>query len=312
MNQQGQVAIIILLFLLVALTIGLAVTQRSLTNITTSSQTEQSSRAFSAAEAGIQRSIQAVPVVVNGVNPPISAVTESELGNSSNALVSVVNNLPRPGEALEYPSIGRDTIAQFWLADPLNQNADWDKSNAGTLANHRYAYNGGNLAVFWGNIPIPTPVPAIEINLVVQTGSGPAAVFSSHRYFFDGQNRGNNFTVLPPGACTASPLPVHTSSSVDSSTSDRYFYCSTTIPIPAAEVPVVIRARILYSNGKEPIAVGPTGGCSGNCDLPPQAAIYTARGFSGQSQKTLQVFRQPFYLSPLLDFALFSAGPITK
>lgn len=330
MKEKGQIAIIILLFMLVALTIGLAATQRSLTNITTSSQSEQSSRAFSAAEAGLQRSIAAFsPIVLSGANPSPPPINESELGNSSNANVTLVNNLPRPEEALEFPPIGRDAIAQFWLANPLNQidpnppcstaTLFWTK-NTGSFSNCHFAYSGSYLNIYWGNgNPISTPAPAIEVNLVAQTATG----FVSHRYFFDdpakGRNSGansNNFTSVTasnpnPGSCS-SLLPIHTSSSVNSSVADRNFYCRASIPIDPAEVPVIIRARILYSESQEPIAVEPVGGCGTNCSLPPQAAIYTSRGFSGQSQKTLQVFRQPFYVSPLLDFALFSAAIITK
>ena len=53
-SQSGQIVIILLLLMLVILSIGLAVTQRTITNVSTSSQTEQSSRAFSAAEAGLE------------------------------------------------------------------------------------------------------------------------------------------------------------------------------------------------------------------------------------------------------------------
>jgi len=310
-QQNGQVAIILLLFMLVALTIGLAATQRSLTNISTSSQTEQSSRAFSAAEAGLQRSISAVdPVILPppAVPPTAPDIQESELGNGANASVNVVTDLPRSGEALEYPPIGRDTIAQFWLADPTNNSSNWDKAT-GNFTNHRFAYSGGSLDIYWGNSnPISNPAPAIEVNYIFQPAND---TYSSKKFFFDPDNSrtaGNNFTPVSAGNCSL--LPIHTSLSIDGSaaTTDRSFYCRSTITIAAAETPVLLRIRVLYSNGNEPIAVVPASGFS----LPPQAAIYTARGYSGQSQKILQVFRQPFYVSPLIDFALFSPALISK
>jgi hypothetical protein len=315
MKQSGQIAIILLLFMLVALTIGLAATQRSITNITTSSQTEQSSRAFSAAEAGLQKSMSAInPIVLTGPNPSPPPINESELGNSSNANIRVVNNLPRIGEALEYPPIGRDEIAQFWLANPTNivsgSSVVWVKG-IGNFSDPQFVFSGASVNVYFGNgNPVSAPHPAIEVNLIVQSFSGG---YASQRFFFDpdiARTASNNFTPLPVGSCGI--LPIHTSSSVDSVVADRSFYCVASVPIDPGDAPILIRARILYSVAKEPIAVEPTGGCGINCSLPPQAAIYTAKGFSGQSQKTLQVFRQPFYLSPLLDFALFSAAQITK
>lgn len=319
-NEKGQIAVILLLFILVALTIGLAATQRSLTNIITSTDAEQSSRAFSAAEAGLQRSIAAVnPIVLSGPNPSPPPVLESELGNSANASLNVINNLPRSaaqigsdhGEPLEYPPIGKDAIAQFWLANPTNSNSNWNK-NVGSFNSPQFAFSGPSLEVYWGfNNPVSNPQPAIELNLVVENGTGG---FDSHRYFFDnfalGRTGSNNFTPIPAGDCSGTTI--HTSSSVSATATDRSFYCHASIPVAAGDVPIILRARILYSNGKEPIAVAPMGNCGINCSLPPQAAIYTSRGFSGQSQKTLQVFRQPFYVSPLLDFALFSAGEIRK
>jgi hypothetical protein len=190
--------------------------------------------------------------------------------------------------------------------------SNWDKVN-GNLANHKYAYNGSALTVYWGNTnPISNPQSALELNLIVKNSSGG---YDSKRFFLDGnvaRTSGattNNFTPVP-GCGTNGPY--NTSLSIDGGATDRFFNCQQSIAIAAGDTPILIRARILYSNGKEPIAVGPSGACATNCSLPPQAAVYTSKGFSGQSQKTLQVFRQPYYLPPLLDFVLFSAATIQK
>lgn len=57
-NQEGQTLIILLLVMVVALAIGLSVATRSITDLRISTQTEQSSRAFSAAEAGIEEALR--------------------------------------------------------------------------------------------------------------------------------------------------------------------------------------------------------------------------------------------------------------
>ena len=46
MKQKGQVIIVLLLIILVSLSVGLAVVQNSLTDISTSTKTDQASRAF--------------------------------------------------------------------------------------------------------------------------------------------------------------------------------------------------------------------------------------------------------------------------
>lgn len=55
--SNGQALLIILLIMAVALTIGLSVISRSITDVKISQQTEESARAFSAAEAGIEESL---------------------------------------------------------------------------------------------------------------------------------------------------------------------------------------------------------------------------------------------------------------
>lgn len=53
-NSSGQALLIILLIMAVALTIGLSVVSRSITDIRISQEQEESARAFSAAEAGLE------------------------------------------------------------------------------------------------------------------------------------------------------------------------------------------------------------------------------------------------------------------
>lgn len=56
-ESTGQALLIILLIMAVALTIGLSVVSRSITDIRISQQTEEAARAYSAAEAGIEESL---------------------------------------------------------------------------------------------------------------------------------------------------------------------------------------------------------------------------------------------------------------
>jgi len=53
-NNSGQALLIILLIMAVALTIGLSVVSRSVTDIRISQEQEESARVFSAAEAGLE------------------------------------------------------------------------------------------------------------------------------------------------------------------------------------------------------------------------------------------------------------------
>src|SRR3990172_9534276 len=52
--KSGQILILVLLIVVVSLAVGLSVASRNLTNLKISTQTEQSQRAFSAAEGGVE------------------------------------------------------------------------------------------------------------------------------------------------------------------------------------------------------------------------------------------------------------------
>jgi hypothetical protein len=93
----------------------------------------------------------------------------------------------------------------------------------------------------------------------------------------------------------------------------RSFYCKTTLNLsgltPTLEL---LRTRFLYTNLSQPIALSPVGSCGQSCSLPPQARLYTSTGVSGDSQRTIQLFKLdkvvPFYF----DYALFSESDISK
>src|SRR3989344_8166868 len=107
-RQAGQVILILILVMTVALAIGISVIQRSLSDISTSSKVEQSSRAFSAAEAGIEKALRGDSSGVNFVDTASSAQVEDS------------GLRPRARENFEHPPIGKEQVAQVWLADPNN------------------------------------------------------------------------------------------------------------------------------------------------------------------------------------------------
>lgn len=71
-KRRGQILILVLLVVVVALAVGLSVASRNISNLRTSTQTEQSQRAFSAAEGGVEdvlsrlQSIATNPIVTGG------------------------------------------------------------------------------------------------------------------------------------------------------------------------------------------------------------------------------------------------------
>jgi hypothetical protein len=88
------------------------------------------------------------------------------------------------------------------------------------------------------------------------------------------------------------------------------FECKVTVNNVNADggVPVVLRTRMFYSSNQK-FAVQPTAG-----NLPPQARLYTSIGTTGSEavQRVLQIMRVDHVVPPFFDYAIFSAGEITK
>lgn len=286
MKESGQIIIVLLLMMLVGLSIGLVVTQRSVTDVATSTQSEQSQRAFSAAEAGIEKALSQ------------NSASDLSLGNESSAQVTSPGLVPAAavgggnGQALEYPPIDKTKTAHFWLAD---------SSSTPPSA----SYIQPTFEVYFGE-PGTTDKPAIEVNVIALTATG----YKSFRYFYDSDGTRTGSNKFDAANCSPTKTLTNTANIYNRSQTD--FYCKVTVPpatstTPYSGTPMIARVRLLYSNGKHRIALQPIGG-----SLPPQAEIYTSVGKAGQSQKTLRVFRMKNVVPFLFDFALFSAGEITK
>lgn len=291
-EEKGQIIIILLLLMLVTLSIGLALTQKSVTDVTTSTQTEQSSRAFSAAEAGIEKALTG------------TATTDFEykLGNDATATVDTSALLPlavpgEPGVAIEYPPIGRETTAQFWLTNPRNPGI---------------SYSNSSLDLYFGNANTTTDKPAVELKIVMQSNNN----FYSKTYYYDSDsNRASSNNFLPSSCGSILPLTTILGN-------DRKFYCKQPIGsiedvgtpalgdfCPSATCKLILaRVRFLYSNENHNLALAPSSGAN----FPPQVQIYNATGKAGQSEKQIQAFKVVDVIPPWFDFAVFSVDEITK
>lgn len=321
-SQRGQVILILLLTMLVALSIGLVVTQRSITDVATSTQTDQANRAFSAAEAGIEEVIQ---------RGTYGSQNITNLGNASAQVEAY--KLPAGNEALEYPPIGKDVVAQVWFAN-LDKN--------GTDGAPEAYYNGPAIEVYFGNKGMIDKglkdvdtfsdssntsqnyveyKPAVSLTFVNKTSPavGPAA-YSSYKVYLDSYNSRKNSNNFQIATCRSSGYKISTTSG------ESTFYCMMRFDIKKDEsggaptcnsasqcVPILVRIRVLYATEPQKIAINPViSACTNTPCLPPQASRYVSTGQAGRSQKTIEVFRVKKVVPPWFDFSIFSAGEITK
>lgn len=163
--QEGQALLIVILTMVVALTVGLSVASRSITTVRISTAEEQSQRAFSAAEAGIEEALKSgANVALTGplANNAQYSATVTTSGNSKEFII------PPPGGR-------KDEAVQIWLSAYPNYT-------------DRYT---GKITVFWEKESTGCNAAAVEI--IVFSGAQVTSP-SLNRYPIDPcTTRGNNF-----------------------------------------------------------------------------------------------------------------------
>lgn len=148
-HQEGQVLLISLLVLSIATTVALSLIGRSTTDVTISNQITESSRAFSAAEAGIEEAL-ATGAGTGGVQVLSPGVTY----NVSRADVG--------GEAGVYVVSGKTGILDAETVWLVSHNAD------GTLG-ETPTYTAPTIDVCWSS---ETATPAVIVSIFYKTAGG--------------------------------------------------------------------------------------------------------------------------------------------
>lgn len=297
MKEKGQVVVLLLLVMLVAMAIGLSTISRSNVEVSTSRKSEDSSRAFSAAEAGIEKALGLNSDNIGGTPTQVSPFP---LDNLAGSTVTTTGLLPDSDKALEYPAFGKESFAQLWLVNPNDITTP--------------VYTRPFFYIYFGNPDTTkyTPPtgneqdkPAIEVN-VTYWNDTERKYQTSSQYF-------DTFTV--PGvrssgfdSCTPPVIPPETLT--NNNTVKSKFYCQAKIELPPSITrPVMVRVRFLYTNISHPLAIEPAPGSGG---FPKQVNIYRASGTSGATKRTLEVFQQKDVMPGIFDYALFSATGVEK
>src|SRR4030042_6419904 len=108
-KRRGQVLVLILLIVVVALAVGLSVASRNITNLRTSTQTEHSQRALTAAEGGIEdilSRLSEVAPVGAGVSEEYTVPVGDISANVTVTAKTVYEATIQPGEVGQINLIG--------------------------------------------------------------------------------------------------------------------------------------------------------------------------------------------------------------
>src|SRR5690606_12114878 len=123
-SASGQILVLVLLVVLVALTIGLSIASRTLSTLRNTAELDQSNRAFSAAEAGIERALAMLKSDANACQSTDCSATISGI----DAKVQVTD--------------AGGTTNSFGVS-----NVEKD----GVMQANLDAFSGGTIDLFWGN-----------------------------------------------------------------------------------------------------------------------------------------------------------------
>lgn len=189
--QSGQILLVVVLTMIVALTVGLSIAARIVTELKLSKQNEESQRAFQAAEAGVQRTLE------NGAaGSPIAPI---KLGNNSSFSTKLI---PDNGPAIVMnneievdQAVGGDVWLSTYSSNPATQFQNPMGCNGTTC-------NDLAVTLYWGspnqtncNPSGDNVAPAMEVVLL----KGPIATPSISKGLFEatgclGDNRLSNIS----------------------------------------------------------------------------------------------------------------------
>lgn len=279
-TRGGQVLVLVLLIVVVALAVGLSVAARNVTNLRTSTQTEQSQRAFSAAEGGVEDVLSRLSAIANDINVGSSVQSGCDIQ-------------PGGGQATCNVDVGAiDATVKVVSSTTYKSPIDLGSVGQLDLTNFNPAGSGVNkpITIYWANVndaesQLPGPA-TIAVTQYIPGGGTPQV-----RQLFEGViNRGSSYesgTFDSPN-CLADPALGFTK-------------CATVQILPGA---TLFRIRPYWSKATVQVS---------NLTVPQTYEISsTAQTTSGVTRK-VQVSRTALpQLPAVFDYVLYSDSDISK
>jgi hypothetical protein len=276
-KQSGQMLLVVLLVSIVGLTVGLFLVGRTTTDISLTTKITDSTRAFNAAEAGIEEAIRSSDLVQD---------TPIEVAEG----VTYTVDLEDLGGGPIYPSSIKDPIElgqafTVWLVPH-------DLITGEIIIDEALDYGHPQIYVcFTGG----SPVPAMGVTVYYDA----AGEIKSSYQGYDPSNRGNGFLdTLGSGDC-GSDYAHRANVRFNTDFGENL--------VPPGHILIALRIRPIYRAAS--IAVIPQGGAT----LPTQGYDIESIGAAGETVRRI-VVDEPFRVpAPFLDHAIYSTeGDLAK
>ena len=279
--QGGQALVLVLLSLAVVLTLVLFVLSRSVTDVAVSSREEEAVRAFSAAEAGIEKAL----------------VVGTGLGG--------ILNFAESTSAFTYPiNLTSGEMATLWFVD--------HDVDGNIVCGGNKCFRGSQVKICWGKPGTATntaTTPAVELSVFYAATPGDYSTLRIARGVFDpnaGRRVLNAFAAPDGGTCTINGENFEFQKTVNLAT------LSTPIPpgsYNAENGLQLAHLRIFYNTDTTH-----KGGfdVSGGSLLPSQGLIVDSSGEAGQSTRRLSVFQGWPEAPSVFEYSVYSSTGLTK
>jgi len=285
-NESGQALILILLSLSVVLTLILYILSRSVTDVAVSGTQEESVRAFSAAEAGVEKAL---------------VVGSASQGIGDSSYVANVTNFAQGSQSFNYPiSLSAGDTATAWLA---SRDASGNLTSPGSF---------NSITVCWGDA---ATAPAIEVSVYYESTPGNPLTTAANlatikiaRIAFDpnaGRSgaSGNNFRTVTGNTCTISGQTYAFQQTIT--------FASFSPAVTSTGL-ILARVRMLYNSIPQNVGIVLPAGT-----LPSQGQTITSTGTAGAvsgvggSNRKISVF-QGWPEFPFASNAIFSPDGVIK
>lgn len=279
-SQAGQAVLIVLLSLSVVLIVILYILSRSITDISLSSKEEDSLRAFSAAEAGIERAL------VIGANIPSTGLNDATFN-------ATVTGFAQGQPSVVFPlALKSGENAIFWFT---GHNPD---GTTGCPASDP-CFTGRQVKFFWGDVGTTGALtPALEVTIYYRRGTE----YRVARAMLD-----------PVGGRTQNPTYAKSGST---SVNGESFEFNTTLnfanapfSLQASDVLQYATAKILYNTAiAHKVAIDTLG--TGN--LPSQGTKVNSNGTFGDANRSIEVYQLHPETPPIFANVVYSGSGVTK
>lgn len=292
-KSSGQALLLVLLSMAVILVVVLSILSRSILDVAITTGEEDALRAFSAAEAGIERAL------IIGLDIGSTQIGDAEFSANVTGFASGTTDFVYPTDL-----VSGESVVLWFVAHDADGNFDCSVSTP--------CFTGDTIKLCWGKEGTSgssTTTPAVEMNVVYTEVPGDYSTAKIVRITidpYDARRASNNFSARDAGTCTVGGNTLAFQKTVDLAA----------LGIPAGVLSSengLQYARInMFYNTTQAHKIGVDANFPGNSTLPAQGLKVSSTGTAGTANRKIEVFQGFGEIPPILDAAIFSTGGFVK